>query len=309
MSEEVSTSKSPSREVRWRWRKLPSIRKGMIKTAPGSATLVGSKVYLAFNNGTISVLSLKKWHWKSLGQRLLGLTQYHVAVLVGDKIFYFGQGSGPLLVEYDLVLRTARRVKTANEGPLRRPSKSCVFASWRNEIISFGGFMTEQGRTSNETHALNVETKFWTKLEIRGELPPARIDHEALMCGTKMYIYGGSGQNYEQLRHIWIAELGYQFAPFWSRPVNYVEAPAARSYSFFNKLGDVLVVFGGFRRGILQRKLEKFFTQTKMWQTPLSTLPKVEGEDPHDPWFLLSVNITNGILYLTDREMYSLTED
>ena len=276
--------------------------------ARGSAVLVGSKVYLAFNEGRISVLSFQKWRWKSLGRQLLGLSQYHVAVLVGDKILYFGQESAPL-VEYDVVLGVARIVNTVNEGPLRRPWKSCVFASWRNEIISFGGFMTEQGRTSNETHALNVETKFWTKLEIRGELPPARIDHQALMCGTKMYIYGGFGQNYEQLRHIWIAELGNQFAPFWSRPINYMDAPSALSYSLFNRLRDVLVVFGGFRRGMLQRKLEKFFTQTKLWQTNSGSNTVVEGEAPYRAWYWLSVNKTNGVLYLTDRGIYSLTKD
>ena len=233
-----------------------------------------------------------------------------MAVLVGDKIFYFGQGSGPLLVEYDLVLRTARRVKTANEGPLRRPSKSCVFASWRNEIISFGGFNTEQSRISNQTHALSVETKLWTKLQMRGELPPARIDHQALMCGTKMYIYGGFGQNYEQAPDIWIAELGYQFAPFWSRPVNYVDTPSPRSYMLFNKLRDILVVFGGYDRLMRVRKLEMFFTQTRMWQTPVNSNVRVEGEGPDDgAWYLLSVNTSKGILYLTNQGIYSLTED
>ena len=277
--------------------------------ARGSATLVGSKVYLAFNKGAISVLSFKKWRWKSLGRLLFGLTHYHVAVLVGDKILYFSQESPQLLVEYDIVLGSAQKVNSVNEDALRGTWKSYVFASWRNEIISFGGFMAEQGLISNETHALNVETKFWTKLKMRGELPPARIDHQALMCGTKMYIYGGFGQNEERLDHIWIAELGYQFAPFWSRPVNYADAPPDRSYCLFSKLGDVLVVFGGFRRGTLDRKLDKFFTQTNMWQTPLSSLPEVEGEAPGDYWFLLSVNTSNGILYLTDRGIYSLTED
>ena len=309
MSEEVIGSKSPSREVRLRWTKLVSSRKGMMEMTRGSAVLVGSKVYLAFNKGAISVLSFQKWRWKSLGRLLLGLTEYHVAVLAGDKIFYFGQGSAPPLVEYDIVLGSARKVNTVNEGPLQRPWKSCVFASWRNEIISFGGFMTQsQGRRSNETHALNVETKVWTKLEMRGVLPPARTDHQALMCGTKMYIYSGSGQNYEHLRHIWIAELGNR-APFWSRPVNYVHAPYPRSRALFNKLGDVLIVFGGYRGRHRVRKLEKFFTQTKMWQTPVSSHPEVEGEAPYGAWYLLSVHTSNGILYLTDRGIYSLTED
>ena len=311
MSEEVSTSKPPAQEVRLRWTKLVSSRKGMMEMPGGSATLVGSKVYLAFNIGALSVLSFQKWRWKSLGRPLLGMTEWHAAVLVGDKIFYFGQAHAPPLVEYDIVLGAARKVNTLNEGPLRRPWKSCVLASWRNEIISFGGFVPGfQGRKSNETHALNIESKLWTKLEMRGELPPARTSHKALMAGTKMYIYGGEGESYQLLRHVWIAELGNPFAPFWSRPVNNVVAPTPLAAPAFNKLGDIIVVFGGYEGGVsLQQRLELFFMQTRMWQTQFNSHTKIEGEAPYGAWYLLSVNTSNGILYLTNRGVYILTED
>ena len=308
MSEEASTVKPPAREVRLRWKKLAGHGNVLDEITGGSATLVGSKIYLAFNQGTLSVLSFRKWRWKSPGQVLLGLAQWHQAVLVGDKIFYFGQGRDPPLVEYDIVLGSARRIETVNEGPLRRHWKSCVFASCRNEIISFGGCVSGVlGRRNNETHSLNMETKFWKRLEMRGELPPARTGHKALMSGTKMYIYGGDGEEYQRLRHVWIAELGNAFAPFWSRPITSALSPFPRVAPLFNKLRDVIVVCGASDSADPSRKPEIFFMRTNTWQTVSNSQTIIEGEAPRNAFCFLSVDIPNGILYLNSRGVYSLT--
>ena len=70
-----------------------------------------------------------------------------------------------------------------------------VFAAWRNEFIAFGGIFPRSSDMSNETHALNMASMYWRKLEFRATLSEPRINYTAALCGSKMYVFGGHGSD------------------------------------------------------------------------------------------------------------------
>ena len=273
----------------------------------GSLTLVGNSVYHAGFRGTLAVLSCENWQWQLFGKRLLGLGNYHCAQLAADKIYYIGGNMAKGVVEYDTVLHNVNRIaeKSTGESPAGRKWMSSVFAPWRNEIVTFGGFFDGDVARSNETHAFNVDMKSWRKLELRGRLPEPRTGHSATMCSSKMYVYGGYDRNAQLLGDICIAELGAHYA-FWSLPQVNGRIPVSRTVAALNNLNGLLVMFGGHaQREVAKGELNIFSPETNMW---LSSGVKVQGSSPRTKTRRCGLKTSNGVLYFTRDGIYLLSQ-
>lgn len=203
-------------------------------------------------------------------------------------------------------------METYNDGPLQRPFMTSVYASWRKEIITFGGYKRVSLVRSNDVHALNIDSKCWTKLQMRGKLPQPRIGHSALLRGTKMYLYGGHNIGVDHgLGELWVAELAAFCHPSWS--VIKIKGPSisARINQTLNVLHGVLVLFGGYAGNEdVSRDLEVYLPESKMWQgrhQPRS--PVGVHEDLHKSGSrCVGVTTANGILYFTEAGIFLVSE-
>ena len=104
---------------------------------------------------------------------------------------------------------------------------AAAFAPWRDEIVTFGGFSFQ---FTNEVHAFHVESKTWKKLELNGKPPERRNAAAALICGKKMFVYGGYSISGYPLGDLWIADLSNSMRPSWSL------AQAPNGY-FYDRVG------------------------------------------------------------------------
>ena len=275
----------------------------------GSATQVGSRIFYAGGVGRLSVISRKDWTVEDLGSPLLRLPRWHIAQLVEDKIFFCGGVGYTSLVEYDVVLGHAREVDTDKKGPVGRTYMTSVYAPWRNEIITFGGFIRRSTLRSNETHAFNAESKSWKLLQLRGQQPEARTVHAAALYGTKMYVYGGYGTGNRFLGDLWIAELSDYSAQSWSQPETRGTAPSARTESSLCVLNGLLVIFGG---NTMQRRAcrvtEMYIPDLNSWHTDASSLIHFIGSPPMDTHSHRGLTVSDGILYFTRSGIYQLSQ-
>lgn len=301
----------PKRKVGLRWRKLADPIQENMGLRGGSVTLVGDKVYWAGENSELAVLSRKSWRWTRLETRLLGIGSWHVAQLADEKIYIFGGAGSHALVEFDIVMELATDIASdiGDPGPKGRRFMTSVFASWRNEIVTFGGFKGLGAGRSNETHAFNTSSKSWKKLELRGSPPPARTGHAAALSLTKMFIFGGFNRDEELLNDLWIAELGNWCKPYWSRPAISGNVPSSRTVPSFHNLNGNLVLFGGYGfYARSPRSLYIYSPQSSLWQDESSNNVLVDDEGPPDTFNHLALTSFDGILYFTKSGIYLLAE-
>lgn len=274
-----------------------------------SAVLVGDSVYWSAAEGGLWVFSRRNFQWNLLDTYLHGLRRWHVAELVHEKIYYFGETSMQKIIEYDIVLESTREIAGFKESPLGREFMSAVFAPWRKEIVTFGGFLRRGGR-SNETHGFNVESRSWTKLKLRGKPPEPRTVHAATLCGTKMYIFGGFTTGDRLLGDLWVAELGKFSVPYWSRPQIEGPTPTPRSLAALNNLNGVLVLFGGYlreRAQTAQTDLDIYLEEEQKWHNRLGSKVEVLGISPGKTAQHLGVTTSEGILYFTPSGIFMLS--
>ena len=268
----------------------------------GTVTLVGSEVYYASTQGLLAVFSLKEKTWRALGKVLMNAKRGHQAQLAGDKIYYFGEGL-PGVVEYDTVLVEAESIANSPAG---RVWMATAFAPWRKEIISFGGYNHQYLRI-NTTHAFNVESKSWKKLEMRGEPPQPRSSHAAVIYGTKMYVFGGYGRGEQSLSDVWIAELRNYSAPFWSMVRVKGEPPFHRcAMPSVHFLRNRLVVFGVSSLET-REKLHIISLAEGRWQIQPSPPGTLSNRGPTVAEEHLALASSTGIIYFTKTGIYALT--
>ena len=256
----------------------------------------------------MTVLSCESWRWKSLGYCLYGLGAWHIAQLAEDKIFYCGGSGVDVLVQFDPVLQEATEVARIGERPFQRQYMTSVFAAWRGEVITFGGFFSDYTSRSNETHAFNVISKSWKKLVLQGKPPEPRTVHSATLYGTKMYIYGGYTQGAVSRGDLWIAELGPFKTPSWTQALVHGTIPHARINATLNAVNGMLILFGGFYEGENARDTHVYFPETSKWgQNSLETL--VQGNSPKLTEDHHGITVYAGVLYLTRSGVFRLSHD
>ena len=150
---------SGRREVALKWKRVVRLPDYDSVVGEGSSvTLLGNALYVARDGGQMTVLSCKTWTWKPLGDCLFRLGRWHIAQLAEDKIYYCGPGVPGVMIQFDPVLQEAtavERIGPIGERAFHRNGMTSVFAAWRGEVITFGGFF-DYNNTSNETHALST---------------------------------------------------------------------------------------------------------------------------------------------------------
>lgn len=297
------------RTVHLRWTQLTKTEDGFGGNQTGTAALVGDRVYWASPRGLLALLSVQTWTWKIANTFLPRLGRSHCAQLAEDKIYYFGGRGSTTLVVYDTVLDTPSEVmlNTIDEQTLQRTEGSAVFASWRNEIITFGGYCVTNNLRGydSETCALSVESKVWKRIYMRGRPPGGRIGHSATLCGTKMYIFGGKAPFGDYLDRIWIAELGFHCLPFWSTPDIY--NPVSRKLHALNSINGYIILYGGYN-AIDWKDLHIFFPETKQWRDQrYDSQVVIFGDAPEDAGAQLGLTVPNGVLYFTGTGVYRLS--
>lgn len=300
---------SERQKVVLQWRKIPKRGNSPSYWYYQSVTLVGHSVYVAEARNRLWKLSCKTWRWEELGNRLLGIGKYHIAQLSAEKIYFYGGLGSPALVEYDTVLGKARKVETTGDSPYRRQYMSSVFAAWRSEIITFGGMFLDMHTRSNQTHALNVESKSWRKLELKGKRPKPRYLHTAAILGTKMYIYGGTNERSAPLDDLWIAELSQSLAPYWSQPQVNGTIPHARTGGSLNILKGMILLFGGDNRLNELRDFHLYFADSLTWCGESSQSVERKGEPPKVTIKSYGVTTATGVLYLTRSGIFLLSQE
>ena len=287
--------------LRLRWKRLgESDSEFVSSTRRGAATLIGDCVYFSSYTQRLWVLSLRNYTWKLVGKVLTGIEGGHVSLLAADKIYFFGPGSKGV-VEYDTVLATARIVTRIDEGSAGYLWVSAAFAPWRNEIISFGGY-NRRIRRMNETHAFNVVTNTWKKLDMRGKLPEPRTAAAATIRGTKLYVYGGYGNAGPSFGELWIAELSGFVPPFWTLAQANSQSAIGCTMPTLSYLNGFLIVYGGHVEE--NKRLQMYSLQEGEWYRPevveLKDAPsKFEGH--------LAITVSTGILYFAKDGMYMLS--
>lgn len=289
-----------------RWKRLAdSTRLLAGKDRDGTATLVGNEVYYSTTGGLLSVFSLKTLRWSFLGQELFQLAKGQAAELAFDKIYYFG-GKVDHVIEYDVVLARAGALNPDTERPGGKTWISASFAPWRDEIITFGGYDRNLSYT-NETCALNVLSKTWKKLKMRGKPPQPRAAHVATIYGRKMYVYGGYGEIGQSLGDIWIADLRSAIAPFWSLAKTNGDSPVSCLMPSLNSFRGCFVIFGedSSRRNVLQI----YFPKECSWHHQSSSKVAVEGDPLIATSYHLGVTLSLGILYFCRSGVYLLSKE
>lgn len=274
----------------------------------GTVTLVGHKVWYATREDRLSVFSLKTYTWKAISKTFMGANRGHQAELGFDKVYYLTAKGG--VVEYDPVLNEARLLMSETNGASRSGGglswMSAVFAPWRSEIISFGGYDRYVRRT-NSVQAFNVESKTWKEIEMRGKPPEPRTSPAAVMCGTKMYVFGGFNLEGHPIGDLWIAELSSFVAPTWTLAKtcgNDLFKTRTPSIKYFS---NCLVVFGEAAR--FAENLQIFSRKEGGWHNQDGSQIVVNWDaaiTPHEP---LALTLHTGILYFTGSGIFLLSAE
>ena len=123
----------------------------------------------------------------------------HKVVLRGNEMVLFGgRGAhGRLHDVFTLNLDTwvwTNRTPSYVSGPapVERAAHSCVL--WGHRMIVFGGdYESREGCQSylRDLWELDLDTWRWRELHPAGDVPTARLGHDAAVSGNSMYVFGG----------------------------------------------------------------------------------------------------------------------
>jgi N-acetylneuraminic acid mutarotase len=148
---------------------------------------------------------------------------FHSTVTYGGRLYVFGGCTeadhhndlvcvDPANGTREVVVRDGESSSVTNDTPAPRYCHSAVV--FEDAMYIFGG--KSGNRSSNDRLAdifkFDFETKKWTHVEQRGDVPPPRSAHSAVVCGRRMFVFGGrqpdgacSGDMYEYAfdTHVW----------------------------------------------------------------------------------------------------------
>lgn len=152
----------------------------------------------------------------------------------------------------------------------RRPIEETYFEGFRcpavsghtcttvgKKMIVFGGEMASG--FSNAVYVLNtdverivdvtgdgkaerVSTMVWSLAETTGEAPTPRRGHSATLLFSKLYIFGGVGEDRRRLNDLFVLDCE---TLAWSRPETSGDVPDPRDGHTMTLVGNKLMVFGG----------------------------------------------------------------
>ena len=282
-----------------------------------SLTVVGNRVYCFGGNDSRyfgAVFYTDSFSWKALKNifpTTIRVRSYHAAVLVDDKIYMHGGSNGPRffdeLVEFDPVLCKCRKIVSPKSR--KRGGASAVFAKSLRQIVFFGGLSYEnRSHHWNDIFTLDIDTFQWASVTPKGELPPPRSGHSAVLADRHMYIFGGFAGGNRYMNDLWIADLQGRSKITWSMVQQSAVSPATRAGPCLNKLGRTLVLLGGRNNfGQVPDEIFLFSLEKKEWTAGPGKLDRLTGRLPNGHRYT-AVDITDAILYFTTQGLYKLTQ-
>eukprot|EP00274_Cyanoptyche_gloeocystis_P007191 CAMPEP_0196667380 /NCGR_PEP_ID=MMETSP1086-20130531/65048_1 /TAXON_ID=77921 /ORGANISM="Cyanoptyche gloeocystis , Strain SAG4.97" /LENGTH=332 /DNA_ID=CAMNT_0042004705 /DNA_START=53 /DNA_END=1051 /DNA_ORIENTATION=- len=152
------------------------------------------------------------------------------------------------------------------------------------KLVIFGGFTSAEGdgsasslggRCFSDVHVLDLEKHFWTTPEVSEIVPAARWGHSAVIVEDKLVVFGGysstSVQGNTFFNDFNVLDLE---AWTWSRPTPTGKAPCERWGNSVTKVGDFLVVVGGYSRSAMGvgrcfKEVYIFDLGTLHWSQPI----------------------------------------
>ena len=313
--EMLEPSRPPIKALRLEWTRIRKKRIGRNCSAC-SLTLVGDRLYLLggqYEGRSIFFLNSKSWFMPvDQGRSIPGR---HAAALVDDKIYIYGSIRASIvekqeeMLEYDIVENMLTAIQCPS-SPHPRHDMSAVFLPWSREIVYFGGAkgFLGSGVVCDELLSFNVDSKSWREMKLKGITPLARAGHTALLVDTKMYVFGGYDRRGLPTNDLWIAEL----SPFQSKNWSFValsgEKPVPRKFASLNLFNGYLVLFGGQNRNTHLSRLWFHSPEKRRW-CPESKLGSLWGSAPTDPHTCRSVQVHDGVLYITEGGIFKLEID
>lgn len=118
-------------------------------------------------------------------------------------------------------------------------------------LYLFGGSALDVGPV-NDLWALTIGTDAaladysWAKVNTSGALPPRRYGHSAIVCGSKLVIFGGQNDA-QQFNDVWVLDTA---SMLWAELTTTGAAPSPRTrHTATLVAGDKMLVLGGFSRG------------------------------------------------------------
>ena len=280
-----------------------------------SLTLIGNRIYCiggVTSQAFVAILPLDSLSWKVLElPPHIRRSSYHTASLVDDKIYLHGGSRGRQffdeMIEFDPVLGTYRQIDSRN-GSRVRAGATAVFASFRREIVFFAGLNYETpSMRRNDLFSFNVDTSRWGDITPKGQLPPERSGHAALLDGFNMYVFGGFGGGIIYFDDLWIVDLRRQLGITWSMVQRGTYAPVGRSAACFNRLGHELLLFGGINTtGQVEDELALFSPKNRKWRPSIEVFGYIDGRLPNAKRYT-GVSTSESVVYFTTQGVYQLT--
>lgn len=178
-----------------------------------SATLVGHFIWVMGGyqyKRDVSLLDLNKQVWTKLS--LTGKVyqlQLHTANLVNDSILVLGaeqhvQGyitgnSVRDVIKVDCVMLEAEELPTYNDlgRPEFRQAHTADVFEREQLLVVFGGSPLAAS-ASDQLYILDLNLRAWSRPNSKGKPPSSRSRHSSFMVGSRLFIYSGDDEEFEQ---------------------------------------------------------------------------------------------------------------
>lgn len=95
----------------------------------------------------------------------------------------------------------------------------------------------------NDLYAIEVETLVWRKVKCHGDIPPARYGHSLCLLGSRVFIFGGRGDNKKYFNDIYMMDLDTYI---WAKISTSTSSPLPRMNHTAVMVGTRMAIFGGY---------------------------------------------------------------
>lgn len=169
----------------------------------------------------------------------------HIMVLHASGIYVFGGYNGSSrfndLCGYDLQARRWSRLQATGAVPSRRFGHSGVVHEATNRLIVFGGW---DGRdTLNDLFEYSFVTNEWRKMETKGNSPPHRYRHTAVIFGDNMFVFGGVDKTHSRFNDLQRLDL---VTNTWSEVCTTGSIPSSRTFHRAVVVDSKMYLLGGY---------------------------------------------------------------
>ena len=184
-------------------------------------------------SNTLYIYSIEDQQWtkKEFEENVVPPRAGHSMSLVGEKIVVFGGFAKGIFSNsvfiynirdntWDNSEKTENDNEILEEGqekveqisnvenlPAPEPRINHSQVSYNTSIIIYGG-VDKDGKYFDDMWSYDLNTRFWKKIEINGEIPKARQGHSALLVdNNQMLIFGGKIANIFEINEFWRFDL------------------------------------------------------------------------------------------------------